>query len=473
MNFVSLDFLVFFIVFYLGYWLLPARFRPPTLLIASYIFYAWWDWRFLGLIAFATSVGYVCGQRIHAATDPTARRRWLVLSIVVSLLVLGYFKYAGFFVSSATSLLNRLGLQADPLALHIVLPVGISFFTFEVLTYTIDIYRREIKPTRSPLVFASFLAFFPHLVAGPIVRARELLTQLEQPKGFSVSDLEHGALRFLIGFFKKAVIADNLALMIVDPVFAAPGHYDQATTLLAVLAYSAQIYADFSGYTDMALGAARMLGFQLPENFRFPYLARSIPEFWTRWHMTMSRFFRDYIYIPLGGNRRGALRAALNGTATTLLSGLWHGASWTFASWGALHGFGIMVANLLGALGLKTDTTITAVRITRALLAWFSTFVFVSALWILFRAADFHNALLIFQRCLTADDGTSFSVPLLVWFSIAAVALEHGYGFMMEYRPTLARPLPALAQGLFYALLLVLIVNLKPANPNPFIYFQF
>ena len=307
------------------------------------------------------------------------------------------------------------------------------------------------------------------------MRARELLGQLTTPRRFDPADLQAGLLRFTLGFFKKAVVADNLALQIVDPVFADPARYDTVTVLIAMLAYAAQIYADFSGYTDMALGCARVLGYTLPENFRYPYLARSISEFWSRWHMTMSRFFRDYVYISLGGNRRGPVRASGNALFTTMLSGLWHGASWTYVVWGALHGVGTIIGNLLEAVGLRRDRPWASpvARRLLATLAWCATFLWVVALWVVFRAHDFDDAIIMLRRATSWQGGERLSVDGLVVFGILAVASEHVFGAWREAQGAAAAAVPALLRGAFYAALVVLIVNLKPENPNPFIYFQF
>lgn len=465
MNFVSTQFALFFVSVFLVYWLLPRRGQNLFLLLASWLFYAAWDWRFLGLIILSTAVDFVTGSRIHEARDDRARKAWLMVSLVVNLGILAYFKYAGFFLESLVDLAGLVGWSLSQPALGIILPVGISFYTFQTLSYSLDIYLRRLEPTRSLVEFGAFVAFFPQLVAGPIVRAREFLYQLQAERTFQWDRFERGGVRFLTGFFKKAVIADNLALFLVDPVFAAPGDYGTATLWLAALGYAAQIYADFSGYSSMAIGTAGMLGFDLPENFRFPYLARDFSEFWRRWHITMSRFFRDYVYIPLGGNRISTWRTRANLAATTLISGLWHGAAWTFVAWGGLHGLFIMGNHALraeertgGPLG--------------ALLGWGVTFLGVLLAWILFRAQSFGEAA-VYLRGLAGQAGTALAPGGLVLFCLGAVVVDHLAGWMDERRPGLGDRIPPGVRALYLVALVVIAWHAMPREANPFIYFQF
>jgi len=465
MNFVSTQFALFFVSVFLLYWVLPRRGQNLFLLAASWLFYAAWDWRFLGLILLSTAVDFVCGQRIHAAGDPRIRRVWLAVSLVVNLGILAYFKYAGFFLDSLVELAGLVGWSLSQPTLAIILPVGISFYTFQTLSYSLDIYLRRLEPTRSLVEFATFVAFFPQLVAGPIVRAREFLYQLEAERTFRWDRFEGGAVRFLTGFFKKAVIADNLALLLVDPVFSSPGDYSTGTLWLAALGYAAQIYADFSGYSSMAIGAAGMLGFDLPENFRFPYLARDFSDFWRRWHITMSRFFRDYVYIPLGGSRSSTWRTRGNLAATTLVSGLWHGAAWTFVAWGGLHGIFIMANHAIRG-------EVRSWGPAAGLLGWGVTFTGVLLAWILFRAPSFHVAAVYLQG-LWGQTGLVIVPGGLVLFCLAAVVVDHLAGWVEERSPGVLQRVPPVLRGGWFVFLVVFAWHAMAREANPFIYFQF
>jgi D-alanyl-lipoteichoic acid acyltransferase DltB (MBOAT superfamily) len=348
--FPTFEFAVFFSLTFVVSWLLRPFPLPWRLFILamSYVFYAWWDWRFCFLLA-ASSVGnWVAAEAIGRSRSDPARRAVLAGTVAANLAVLGFFKYYGFFVTSVTDGLGSLGVDVAPPLLQVVLPVGISFFTFQALSYVIDRYRDDTEGY--PLLdFAVYLSFFPHLVAGPIVRARELLPQLaERPDPRKVD----AALAFRLifaGLFKKVVISSFVAGAAVDEVFAVPGQYRSLEILLAIYAYAIQIYADFSGYTDIAIGCALLLGLRFPQNFDAPYTALSIQDFWRRWHITLSTWLRDYVYIPLGGNQRGARRTSINLFLTMLLGGLWHGAAWTFVVWGAIHGGAMTVERSLAA----------------------------------------------------------------------------------------------------------------------------
>ncbi|CAN5500741.1 hypothetical protein BH10ACT1_BH10ACT1_26010 [soil metagenome] len=307
------------------------------ILFASYVFYGNYNWHFVALLAGSTVVNQVLAAAIHRNDEERARRLWLIVAVALNLGVLGWFKYKGFFTESASSLLDPLGIHFAPPARAIIPPVGISFFTFQALSYVIDTYRRKLEPV--PLLeFAVYLSFFPHLVAGPIVRASEFLPQLRIPRDARRLDTGLAFWLIAVGLFKKVVVSSYLASATVDPVFRIPQNHQAVDTLLGIYGYAIQIYCDFSGYTDMAIGLALLLGFRFPQNFDAPYTSASLQEFWRRWHMTLSRWLRDYLYIPLGGNQRGPNRALLNLFLTMLIGGLWHGAAWTFIVWGALHG---------------------------------------------------------------------------------------------------------------------------------------
>jgi alginate O-acetyltransferase complex protein AlgI len=465
MSFIGLQYAVFFTAVFCVYWLLGRRLQNLWVLVASYAFYAAWDWRFLGLIGVSTVVDFIAGRRIAEARSVGAKRGWLGVSLTVNLGILGLFKYSNFFLDSLQDLANAVGWNLTTPVLNVVLPVGISFYTFQTLSYSLDIYFGRLKPTRSVLDFAAFVAFFPQLVAGPIVRAREFLFQLEASRAFDPARFQRGLGRFAAGFFKKAIIADNLAILVVDPVFAAPQSYGSGALWLGAIAYAAQIYADFSGYSSMAIGSAAMLGFELPENFKFPYLARDFSDFWRRWHITMSRFFRDYVYIPLGGSRASVTRTRLNLAATTLVSGLWHGASWTFVAWGGLHGLFIMATHVLRER--KSHASPIA-----AGMGWAATFFGVLFAWILFRAPSFSEAQVFFAG-LWGRSGATIGVSPLVATLIALVVLDHLWGYLQEKTPELERRVPAPAFALAVVALGTFAYHVFPAEANPFIYFQF
>ncbi|EMI17894.1 membrane bound O-acyl transferase MBOAT family protein [Rhodopirellula maiorica SM1] len=336
MFFNSFDFLLFFVVVFALQLALPHRPRNAFLLLASYFFYGCWDWRFLGLILLSTVVDYVCSHGIAKSRDSTRRKQLLAFSIVVNLSILGFFKYFNFFADTFNAIATSSGLAFSSWTLNIVLPVGISFFTFQTMSYTIDVYRRDLKPLTSFIDFALYVAFFPQLVAGPIERGTRLAPQIKEGRRTTWTGVQDGSWLVVKGLFKKTVIADNMA-PIVDQVFNNPSATGPEV-LLAVYAFAFQIYGDFSGYTDIARGIGRMLGYDLMLNFRLPYLATSPSDFWGRWHISLSTWLRDYVYIPLGGNRIGSFNTIRNLMLTMVLGGLWHGAAWTFVLWGVFHG---------------------------------------------------------------------------------------------------------------------------------------
>ena len=348
MTFASFDFLIFFGLVLVAYYAIQAwgghRAQNVLLLVASYVFYGWWDWRFLGLLLFSTVVDYFCARGLDPDRSPArsllGRRAILLTSIASNLGILSLFKYFNFFRESLASLASILGMSLDWPTLHIILPVGISFYTFQTLGYTIDVYRGKLGPARRIVDFMLYVSFFPQLVAGPIERASRLLPQVTAPRRASREGLFSGAQLALVGYFKKVVLADSMAVLVND-VFLDP-HPGAGAITIAIYAFALQIYCDFSGYTDIARGTARMLGFDLMENFRLPYLATSPRDFWARWHISLSTWLRDYLYIPLGGNRKGKWRTRLNLMTTMILGGLWHGAAWHFVAWGVYHG-GLLV----------------------------------------------------------------------------------------------------------------------------------
>ncbi|MEM1122301.1 MAG: MBOAT family O-acyltransferase, partial [Bacteroidota bacterium] len=347
MLFNSLAFFGFIGLFLPIYFLLKGNARLWLCLLGSYYFYGCWDYRFLSLIVISTLIDYSVGLLLENNEHQKRRKQLLVVSMMVNLGFLAFFKYCNFFVESFQDLILSMGMTPSFNTLHIILPVGISFYTFQSMSYTIDVYYRKIPVERNLVRFATFIAFFPQLVAGPIVRAKEFLPQFTMDKKFDWYRFNSGSGQMLWGFFKKLVVADSLAPFI-DQCFAAPETFSSLHLLVGVFFYSFQIYCDFSGYSDIAIGLARIMGFDFPDNFKTPYFSKGFSEFWQRWHITLSSWFRDYLYIPLGGSRNGTFNTYKNTMLTNLLSGLWHGASWVFVFWGFLHGIYIIVQRLVG-----------------------------------------------------------------------------------------------------------------------------
>ena len=468
MLFTTVDFAVFFTIVLALSWLVPAfgtRWKLLVLL-ASYVFYSWWDWRFSGLLAASTALNQAAAEAIARSRSAGTRRTVLGLAVAAGLATLGFFKYAGFFASSLANALGHLGLGAPLPLLQVVLPVGISFFTFQAISYVVDVYRGTTEPA-SRLDFAVYLAFFPHVVAGPIVRAREFIPQLRRSAAEPRLDGGRALCLILGGLFKKVVVAGFLSTAIVDPVFGAPGAHSRVEVLAAVYAYAVQIWADFSGYTDIAIGCALLLGIRFPANFNAPYTATSLQDFWHRWHMTLSRWLRDYLYVPLGGSRGSRLFTARNLMLTMLLGGLWHGAAWTFVVWGGIHGACLVAERRLRGRTLGLDPAV-----NRAL-ARLLTFHVVCLAWIFFRADSVGTALTVLGRLVTGGG----PAPLLTLPVLLAVA----GGIAVQYLPAgvvgqlaarFSRLAPAL-QGTAVAAALVGIGVLGPQGVSPFIYYRF
>jgi alginate O-acetyltransferase complex protein AlgI len=458
--FPTATFAVFFMVVLPVSWALMRRQRTwrVWMLAASYVFYAWWDWRYVFLLAASTLVNHVLALAIYARLGTRAARGLLTVAIAFDLGLLAYFKYANFFLTSADDMLGTDWL------VQVGLPVGISFFTFMAISYVVDVHRGELVPT-TLMRFAVFQAFFPHLVAGPIVRASELLPQLERPRDPERVDVSRAFFLIVSGLFLKVVIANELATAIVDDVFAAPGAHSSLEVLVGVYGYAVQIFADFCGYTNIAIGVALLLGFRFPQNFRSPYAAVSLQDFWRRWHMTLSRWLRDYLYIPLGGSRRGRLLTYRNLLLTMVLGGLWHGAAWTFVAWGAIHGAGLAAERALGWRP-RSASAQWAGRIV--------TFHVVCFAWIFFRAESFDRAGEVIVRLGTAWGEPS---PLVTGGVVLAIAA----GIVVQYvrvaplallvRGFARLPLPAQAASV--AACLALIDTLGPEGVAPFIYFRF
>ena len=410
MLFNSLDFLFFFALLIPTYYAIGRwsgfRAQNVLLLLGSYYFYAYWDVRFLSLILLSTCVDYVIGLRLHAATDPTVRKRLLWLSVSINLGLLAIFKYLGFFVDSFVDLAEAIGFAAHRPTLGILLPVGISFYTFQTMSYTIDIYRRKLKPTTHPLDFALFVAFFPQLVAGPIERARDLLPQLQGPRAFRPDQVREGLHLMVWGLFKKVFVADQVATL-VNPVFAGEVAVSGLDLYIVLVAFAMQIYGDFSGYTDIARGVAKVMGIDLRLNFNLPYISKNPSEFWERWHISLSSWLREYLYFSLGGNRHGAFKTYRNLLLTMLLGGLWHGAAWNFVIWGAFHGAILMVWHRIQR-EIGRDYAWSPMQ---AALAIFTMFQFTLVGWLFFRATSAAQIGEMLTRLLTDPSVTANTVP--------------------------------------------------------------
>ena len=481
MLFNTLQYAAFFGIVFVVSWLLAGfqRARLLFLLAASYFFYGVWSFTkdangerhpyFLLLIFVSSSADWLLGNAIAGSGSQRERKLWLAATVVLNLGVLGVFKYFDFGIESARALLLSLGFHPPDLALSIALPIGISFFTFESMSYVIDVYRGDIEPHPSYTEYLAFVAFFPHLVAGPIVRPRDLLPQLAGPARFDPKEGSEALFLIAVGLVKKIVIGDYLALNLIDRVFDAPLQYSALECYAAALGYSVQIYCDFSGYTDIAIGSALLLGVRFPKNFDSPYKAQNIADFWRRWHISLSTWLRDYLYISLGGNRRGRVRTYLNLLLTMLLGGLWHGASFTFVAWGGLHGLALAATRLFGDL----RTTPAAKNPLFTPLRVFVTFHFVTATWILFRADSFESAWAFFGRLGTL---TTYHQNLdLRAVAVLALGLASHYVPERTFRAALERfgALPAPLQGCALFATALLLREMASLDAVPFVYFQF
>jgi alginate O-acetyltransferase complex protein AlgI len=468
-------FLLFFVLVFTVHWLLRGNAARKWLLLGSSLyFYGCWDWRFVGLMVACGTVDYLVGLGIGRAHSQGRRGvGWIWLSIAYNLGTLGFFKYFNFFTESGVVFLRWLGLPVSDVTLSIVLPVGISFFTFQAMSYTIDVYRRQLVPVRSYTDFLLFVTFFPQLVAGPIVRAATFLPQLTTARRWATVDVHDALGQFLSGFVKKAVVADLIAQP-VDTVFAAPGEYGPLSIVVAVCCYAVQIYCDFSGYSDMAIGSARLLGYELCENFRFPYFATNITDFWRRWHLSLSTWLRDYLYITLGGNRGSRWFTHRNLMLTMLLGGLWHGAGWNFVVWGAIHG--------LALVGHKEWVRrVGAGRLP--FLAPLLTLYTVLFAWVFFRATSFTDALLMAKACLGFGSPGTRTVPL--WTPVAEWGLLPRFTLLMaglvlvhwlvsrNAHLWLRARLPAWLVSLLFGVIAAAALSFVPQQARPFIYFQF
>ena len=467
MLFHSFAFLILFTVTFVSYWSIQNhRIRVVLLVIASIVFYAHWNALFILLILFSALFDFQMACWIEASPSPPRRKALLTVSIITSLGLLAYFKYTNFLIEAAYSLLHFLGMESAAPVFRMVLPLGISFYTFETISYVVDVYRGRIKAERNFQDYALFLMFFPHLIAGPIVRPGDFLPQVKRIKYLNWDRVQLGVQLFLLGLVKKAVIADQLANL-VDPVFASPGLYSSGTLWAAALCYTIQIYCDFSGYSDMAIGAAHALGFHLPDNFNMPYFALNIADFWRRWHISLSTWLRDYLYIPLGGNRHGRARMYVNILVTMLLGGLWHGAGWTFIFWGFYHGLLLAVHRAIPWPDWLDRKIFVPIRIL-------TTFLCVCIGWVFFRAQSITDAWLILSKMFVPAQGLELPphVAMLVVGVLALVLLAHILSLVVDWRELFKR-MPLQVTATVVAIGFLLVQLLMPDSGGAFIYFQF
>lgn len=476
MLFNSISYFFFLPVVFTVYWLLSARRSAQNifLMAASYFFYGCWDYRFLFLLIFSTGLDYVSGLCIENAKTKTAKRTWLWSSILINLGFLGVFKYYNFFAASFAALFLHFGVHLDVKLLSIILPVGISFYTFHGLSYVLDCYNNKIKAIRSPVDYSLFVSFFPLLVAGPIERATHLLPQIQQPRIFSYQRAADGMRQILWGLFKKVVIADNCAAYVND-VFGGGASWDSPTLIIGAVLFAFQIYCDFSGYSDIALGTARLFGFELLRNFAYPYFSRDIAEFWRRWHISLSSWFRDYVYIPLGGSRVTLPRQVLNTAIIFLISGFWHGANWTFIFWGLLHALYFIPLLLAGKNRSNLETVASGKWLPsfREVLQMGGTFLLVCIAWIFFRSESL-DAGYRYLKGIILPQGHVFKavswhilVPLAVLLVCEWVQREKPHALQIEEQLTF-RPL----RWLTY-LVLGVWIGMYFGGSESFIYFQF
>ncbi len=469
MLFNSIDFAIFLPIIFILYWFVTnknLKLQNLLIVITSYIFYGWWDWRFLSLIIFSTIVDYIVGLKLKNEVTQYKRKILLWTSILVNLGFLGFFKYYNFFLESFIVAFSLFGTKIKTNSLDIILPVGISFYTFQTLSYTIDVYNRKLKPIQDFIAFSAFVSFFPQLVAGPIERATNLLPQFSKDRQFIYRTFSSGIKLIITGFFMKLVVADRCAIYVNSVYNNIPGH-DGITFIAATVLFAFQIYGDFAGYSLIAIGTARLFGFNLMTNFNRPYFSNSVGVFWERWHISLSTWFRDYLYIPLGGNRTSKPRWMFNIFVTFLISGLWHGANWTFVIWGAINGIFL----IMEALFLK--------NIKRKYFSVVITFVLICFSWIFFRANNVSDAFIIIKDILLNPGrlfiprGSDVIVPVYATIGILALLIIE---IKKEYFNTIisfGENKNKTVRLFYYAFIIFVILNLGVFDSSQFIYFQF
>jgi alginate O-acetyltransferase complex protein AlgI len=481
MLFNSLDFAIFLPIVFLLYWFVAQKnlkLQNVLIVLASYVFYGWWDWRFLSLIIFSTLVDYLVGQKLRTEEQQFKRKVLLWTSIVVNLGFLGFFKYYNFFLENFIDAFSLFGMTISANSLNIILPVGISFYTFQTLSYTIDVYKKKLKPTKDFISFSAFVCFFPQLVAGPIERATNLLPQFYKERVFNSSKAIYGIKQILWGLFKKIVIADNCA-QYADIIFNNYHEYSGLTLVLGAIFFTFQIYGDFSGYSDIAIGTSRLFGFDLKQNFATPYFSRDIAEFWRRWHISLSTWFRDYLYIPLGGSRGGSWMKVRNTFAIFLVSGFWHGANWTFIVWGALNAI-YFLPLLLTKKNRKNLGVVAEGKLLpsfRELLAILTTFGLTVFAWIFFRSDSIVSAFLIIKKIFSktiltytpfyGTNKSNFLIILIFFLFVEWFGRENK--FAIEKVNILNSKF---MNKLFYYVLIIIMFYFQ-GNQQEFIYFQF
>jgi alginate O-acetyltransferase complex protein AlgI len=479
MLFNSLDFAIFLPIVFILYWFVANKnLKAQNLLIviASYVFYGWWDWRFLSLILFSTLVDYTIGQKLRTENQPSKRKILLWTSIIVNLGFLGFFKYYNFFLENFVDAFSLFGMKINANSLNIILPVGISFYTFQTLSYTIDVYKKKLEPTKDFIAFSAFVCFFPQLVAGPIERATNLLPQFYKKRTFEYHKAVDGMRQILWGLFKKVVIADNCAEF-ANQIFNNSADMNGSTLVLGAIFFTFQIYGDFSGYSDIAIGTSRLFGFDLKQNFATPYFSRDIGEFWRRWHISLSTWFRDYLYIPLGGSRGGTWMKVRNTFAIFLVSGFWHGANWTFIVWGALNAI-YFLPLLLTKSNRKNLGVVAEGRLLpsfRELFAMLTTFVLTVFAWIFFRAENLAHAF-SYVGCIFSNsifETLDINNYIILVINIILLILIDWFGRKEEH--PLKRKINKffISRILYSYILWNLIIGVLGNKEVEFIYFQF
>lgn len=483
MLFNSIDFAIFLPIVFALYWSIfqkDLKAQNFFVIVASYTFYGWWDWRFLSLIIFSTLVDYFVANRLAQEGNKRRRKLLLIISVVVNLGFLGFFKYYNFFVESFISGFSFLGQEIQANTLNIIIPVGISFYTFQTLSYTIDVYRRKLEPTRDLLSFAAFVAFFPQLVAGPIERATNLLPQFYRKRNFDYASAVNGMRQILWGLFKKMVIADNCAEY-ANLIFNNSADLNGMSLFLGALFFTFQIYGDFSGYSDIAIGTARLFGFDLKQNFAFPYFSRDIAEFWRRWHISLSTWFRDYLYIPLGGSRVGKWLNVRNVFIIFIVSGFWHGANWTYIFWGALNAI-FFLPLLMSDRNRKNLDVVAQGKLLpgiREFINMLLTFLLVVFAWIFFRAESMSHAFQYIGELFSSSlfeipdfkgrAGATATIILIVFFMVLEWFGRVDQYAIEKYVDRWKKPV----RWSFYSFLVFIILMFAKTNETPFIYFQF
>ncbi len=483
MYFNSLDFAIFLPIVFILYWFIfrnNLKLQNALIVVASYIFYGWWDWRFLSLIIFSTIVDYLVGQRLRTEEQQSKRKVLLWTSVIVNIGFLGFFKYHNFFLESFVDAFSLFGMQINANSLNIIIPVGISFYTFQTLSYTIDVYKKKLDPTEDFIAFSAFVCFFPQLVAGPIERATNLLPQFYNKRTFEYHKAVDGMRQILWGLFKKIVIADNCAVF-ANHIFDNSADMNGSTLILGAIFFTFQIYGDFSGYSDIAIGTSRLFGFDLKQNFATPYFSRDIAEFWRRWHISLSTWFRDYLYIPLGGSRGGIWKKVRNTFVIFLVSGFWHGANWTFIVWGALHAI-YFLPLLLTNNNRKNLAIVAEGRLLPSIKEFFgmlTTFTLTVFAWIFFRAEDVSHAvsyiggifsITIFSEPEFMERGDAFILLYLVLGFFIIEWLGRDGKHTLELNSIRWTPIRRMS---LYFLIINMILILGFWGEEGFIYFQF